>query len=244
MMANSKLKITHENDKIYFQFIGSNCFKTGYIDYTDDLWQMANSKKWRTDGKYIYSGKDTLHKIIMQYWYGEECYRKMRENNFVVDHIDNDGFNNLYENLEFLNRNKNWTYKGCYYDNKRKNIMNRAAVNIVKKRSGDKFQIAVGFNTPFYDPRWLPISRAYFAYDTSDYDLVLSDAVMLVESIEKGKIIINNLRFNRKKVIPLYMVNLDNKNINSGLININDEWFMITGNGFQFYSIPPDDTLW
>ena len=52
-MKNVKIKITHENSKIYFQFTDVDFFKIGYIDYTDDLWQIVNNLKWGTDGKYI-----------------------------------------------------------------------------------------------------------------------------------------------------------------------------------------------
>ena len=151
---NAHVEITHENSKIYLRFTGIDdvdFYKTGLADYTDDLWEVISKSKWRTDGKYIYSGTKTLHKIVMEYWYGIDCHKKMIENGFVVDHIDNDGFNCLYENLEFLNRIKNWFYKGNYYDIERAKKIPMAAVNIFKKKSGDKFQITIGFNKTFKD---------------------------------------------------------------------------------------------
>jgi hypothetical protein len=244
-MKNAQVEITHETNKIYLQFTDNEFHKTGYIDYTDDLWQIVSNSKWRTDGKYIYSGKNTLHKIAMQYWYGKDCYKKMIDSGFVVDHIDNDGFNCLYENLEFLNRIKNWKYKGGYYDIERKNKLPIAAVNIFKKRSGDKFQITIGFNIHFFDSQGLPISKVFFGYDTSDYNLILSDAVSLVESVGNGRINIQHLRFNRKKVEHPYFITSEKNHLKPGnVLKIDGEWVIIQGDGFQVVKVAPDDTLW
>lgn len=245
---NTHVKITHENSKIYILFTGIDdvdFYKTGLADYTDDLWKVISQSKWRTDGKYIYSGIKTLHKIVMEYWYGKDCHKKMIENGFVVDHIDNDGFNCLYENLEFLNRIKNWFYKGNYYDIERAKKIPMAAVNIFKKKSGDKFQITIGFNMPFFNPQGQTIGKAFLGYDTDDYNLVLSDALLLVESIGKGQINIRHLRCNRVKSEPLYYIKADEGSLRPGnVLNVNGEWLMIQGDGFQVIKVAPDNTMW
>jgi hypothetical protein len=169
----------------------------------------------------------------------------MIKKGFVIDHIDNDGFNCLYENLEFLTRIKNWHYKGNYYDRERTEKSSIAAVNIFKKKGGDKFQITIGFNAPFSNQQGQTISRAFFVYDTLDYDLVLSDALLLVESVGNGQINTQHLRCNRLRWETQNHINADGLPLKAGnVININGEWFMVQGDGFQIDKIAPDNTLW
>jgi hypothetical protein len=243
-MKNMKLEITHENGKIYLRFTGPDFDKAGITDYTDDLWQIINTAKWRVKGRYIYSGQRSLHRVVMEYWYGNECCEKMDEKEFVIDHIDNDGFNCLYENLEFLTRIKNWHYKGNYYDKERSKKSSIAAVNIFKNKSGNEFQITIGFNVPFHDSQGQAISKAFFAYDTPDYDLVLSDAVLLVESVGKGQINIQHLRCSRLRWEMLGYVITNGIPLMAGnVVNINGEWVIVQGDGFRIDKIAPDNSL-
>ena len=243
-MTNIQPKITHENNKIYLHFAIDELDKVGFTDYTDNLWQVISTKKWNTDKKYIYSGNKALHRLVMEYWYGEENCKQKIKSGSVIDHIDNDGFNCKYENLEFLDRIKNWIYKGQYYDRKRSEITSIAAINIFKNKSGDRFQITIGFNVPFKDSRGQGISKAFLAYNTLDYDLVLSDALLLVESVEKGQIRIGNLRCNHLQWEPQKYIKTKITSLKPGnIININGERLIVQGDGFQIVKIAPDDTL-
>lgn len=242
-MKSIQAEITHENDKIYLRFTTQEFYKVGITDYTDDLWQMIITRKWRTDKSYILSGKKSLHRLVMEYWYGEtHCEQKIKSGS-VIDHIDNDGFNCTYENLEFLDRIKNWIYKGQYYDRKRSEKTSIAAVNIFKNKNGDRFQITIGFNIPYYDSRGQAISKAFLAYHTLDYDLVLSDAVQLVESIEKGQIHIKHLRCNHLRWEYQTFVVSEAPLKPGNVININGEWFMIQGEGVRIEKVAPDKAL-
>jgi hypothetical protein len=247
-MKNMKVEITHENSKIWLRFTTSEFSRTGFTDYTDGLWKIINASKWHIkESKYIYSGKGkSLHRTVMEYWYGQEWCEKMSKKGFVIDHIDNDGFNCLYENLEFLTHVKNWHYKGNYYDKERIEKLPIAAINIFKKKDGDKFQITIGFNTPFSNAQGEVISKAFFVYETKDYDLVLADALSLVESVGKGQIAIHRLRYNRLKWEPPYhYINSDGIPLKGGnVVNVNGEWFIVRGDEFQIVKIAPDDTLW
>lgn len=246
-MRNVQPKITHDNNKIYLEFTDSETSKLGITDFNEELWQIISTLKWRVkDSKYIYSGKRSLHRSVMEYWCGIDYCKKMDENDFVIDHFDNDGFNCLYENLGFLNRGKNWHYKGNYYDKKRVDAIPKAAINIFKKRGGDKFQITIGFNKIFMDSEGRKLSKAIFVYDTSDYDLVLSDAVTLAESVEKGAININILRYNRMKSEPLHSIRVDGLRPRTGsILNIDGKLAIVQGNDFPaIHKIAPDNTLW
>jgi hypothetical protein len=243
-MTNIQPKITHENDKIYLRFTTSEFDKVGVVDYTNDLWQMIRTAKWRTDKNYIYSGKESLHRLVMEYWYGKEHCKQKIKSGSVIDHIDNDGFNCTYENLEFLDRIKNWTYKGQYYDRKRSKATSIAAIHIFKNKSGDRFQITIGFNVPFYNSQGQAISKAFLAYNTLDYDLVLSDAVQLVESVERRKIQINHLRCNHLKYELQRFIKTNGIPLRAGnVINVNGEWLMVQGDGVQIEKIALDNAL-
>jgi hypothetical protein len=245
-MKKTKVEITHETDRIYLRFIDPKVNKLAFTDYTEELWKIINSSSWHVKEKYIYSSKKSLHKTVMEYWYGKECCEQMNRSGFVIDHIDNDGFNCLYENLEFLSNSKNWHYKGNYYDRERAGNIPIAAVNIFKKRSGDKFQITVGFNIPFVDAQGNKISKAFFVYDTKDYDLVLSDAVLLVESVAKRKIVLSQLRYNRKKVEPVHTIKVSSIPPRPGsLIIVDGQWAIVQGaDSPVIIKIAPDNTIW
>lgn len=245
-MKNNKVEITHENNKIYLRFVNPEWQNLGFTDFTDELWEIINSAKWHIKEKYIYAGKKSLHRVVMEYWYGKECCSEMIKKDFVIDHIDNNGFNCLYENLAFLSRSKNWHYKGNYYDKERIETIPIAAVNIMKKMGGDKFQITVGFNVPLVNSQGQQFSKAFFVYDTKDYDLVLSDALTLIESAKKGEIDFRNIRCDRYKLEPFYLVKIDGTPPQSGsIINANGE--ILIAHRFDYpviQKIAPDNSLW
>jgi hypothetical protein len=58
-------------------------------DYIDEI----QSVTWPKNGDYLYNkAYGYLHIYIMKKWYGEEQYSAMKESDYVVDHMDNDGF--------------------------------------------------------------------------------------------------------------------------------------------------------
>ena len=73
-------------------------------DYRDELMSVT----WGKNGKYFYNAKlGYLHRYIMEKWYTKEILDTMTADNFVVDHMDGDGFNCNINNLCFLSRNEN-----------------------------------------------------------------------------------------------------------------------------------------
>ncbi len=64
---------------------------------------------WIKKGRYIYSNKlkEYLHIYVIKQWYGEKVYNNLKENGFVVDHMDNNGHNCYINNLCFLPDNEN-----------------------------------------------------------------------------------------------------------------------------------------
>jgi hypothetical protein len=66
---------------------------------------------------------------------------------YVVDHMDNDGYNCNLENLCFIPKEKN-TAKGLTYDKKRAEAIDMLALNIFKDFETQLFQITIAFNAP------------------------------------------------------------------------------------------------
>lgn len=114
------------------------------------------------------------------------------------------------------------------------------------KKSGDKFQITVGFNVPLVNPQGQKFSKAFFVYDAKDYDLVLSDAVFLVEAVGKGEIDMSYLGCNRAKFEPLLSIRVSGVRPKTGsFIKVNGQWAIVQGDDFPvIIKIAPDNTLW
>lgn len=120
----------------------------GVTDYNDELLKILSIGTWHVKASnYIYSNhyKKYLHQVVMEYWYGQECCQKMTDNDFVIDHLDNNGLNCQYENLEFLKKRKNLHLKGNVYDKTQREQIPTAAVSIFKRKEGE-FQITIFCN--------------------------------------------------------------------------------------------------
>ncbi len=147
-------------------------------DYIDEL----KSVTWWLNGKYPYNSKlGYLHSYIMKKRYGDELYKKMREKEFVIDHIDNDSKNCRIENLSFLSNARNKA-KGLTInqDNNNKNFI---AMTMFKDFFIQLYQITIVFNYPAtlrveksnnFDVL-ARIELAYLLYE-DDYLIVLNDA--------------------------------------------------------------------
>jgi hypothetical protein len=182
--------------------------------------------------------KKYLHQVVMEYWYGQKCCQRMYDNGFVIDHLDNNGLNCQYENLEFLKERKNLHLKGNVFDKTQREQIPTAAVSIYKRRDGE-FQITIFFNKPFYNAKGQAISRCCLVYKDRDYDLVLIDALLIQDFIEKGIIDFKDLHNDDKSWQPVYYIVSDEKlrpgNVVNGLI--------VLGDGIQIIKAAPDENL-
>ena len=97
---------------------------TGWLSWWIDVCHMGKN------GKYFYNAKlGYLHRYIMEKWYTKEILDTMTADNFVVDHMDGDGFNCNINNLCFLSRNEN-VAKGNTLDIECKNTEHIALKNV------------------------------------------------------------------------------------------------------------------
>lgn len=145
-------------------------------DYAEEFQSVTWSKK----GDYLYNEKlgGYLHIYIMRKWYGEEIYNQMSLNGYIVDHMDNNGYNCCVENLFFLLENENKA-KGFTVDqyNEEKTYM---ALTLFRDFETKHIQITIVFNYPaiakissIHNPALIDL--VYLLYDR-DYPEVINDA--------------------------------------------------------------------
>ena len=127
-----RISISHSD----WDFVASASVKE---DYAEEL----QSVTWPKNGEYLYSSnlKQYLHVYIMRKWYGDETYEKMKEDGYVVDHMDNDGHNCCIENLCFLISDENKA-KGMTVD-KMSSDKSHIALSMFKDFDTKLFQITI-----------------------------------------------------------------------------------------------------
>lgn len=153
-------------------------------DYVDELQSLTWSKK----GKYLYNNKLKmyLHVYVMRKWYGDELYEKMKSEDYVIDHIDNNGYNCCIDNLWFLNSNENKA-KGLTLD-KLSADRRYMALSIYKDFDTQLFQITIVFNYPAKLETMgenAVVELAYLLYDC-EYEIVINDARLMLYDYRMG----------------------------------------------------------
>lgn len=164
-----RISISHPD----WDFIASASIRD---DYAEELQSVTWSKK----GEYLYSNKLEmyLHIYIMRKWYGDDTYETMKDEGYVVDHMDNDGYNCCIDNLCFLIADENKA-KGMTLD-KMSADKSHIALSMFKDFETQLFQITIVFNYPAKLilsnlEKSAVIEMAFFLYDC-EYEIVINDA--------------------------------------------------------------------
>lgn len=174
----SRNKFERHGDIVFISNTGWDFVATASIrdDYADEL----ESVTWSKSGNYLYSSKLKvyLHIYIMQKWYGDDVYREMSNNQYVVDHMDNEGHNCCIDNLCFLVSDENKA-KGMTVDKMSKD-RSHIALTMFKDFRTQLFQMTIHFNYPATAvitelTKPTVIELAYFLYDC-EYEMVINDA--------------------------------------------------------------------
>lgn len=174
----SKNKFEIHGDIIYISHPNWNFIASATIrdDYLDEIQNVT----WCKNGDYLYSNKlkKYLHIYIMRKWYGDKCYEKMSSEDYVVDHMDNNGYNCCINNLCFLTNDENKA-KGMTVDKLSKEKV-YLALSLYKDFSTQLYQMTLFFNysavakiSKLRSPA--VIELAYLLYDR-EYELILNDA--------------------------------------------------------------------
>lgn len=197
--------IYHENDTIYFS--DQSISKLGCTNYTPELWDIISNTTWTIkkdnngNPKYIRSNqlKKMLHQVVIDFYFTEEERMYAYGKNFIIEHLDNDGFNCRISNLYFLHKHTN-TYKGWHFDKRSRKSIPIVSIKMFHIIETERFQITAAFNYPFTSPTTgKEICSVKFLYDTS-YEIVFQDAETLLDYI------LSNMKFDVSELrkIPRY----------------------------------------
>lgn len=240
-----KTKVTRERDHIHFLNKDKNIL--AYTDYDEILWNKVKELTWSVKNeKYLYCGKikKSLHQVVMDHLYGDGISQQMYKNEYIIDHIDNNGFNCKFNNLTFLKKSKN-TAKGMHYDKERKAMTSIVALNIFKIVESEEYQITIGFNKPYYiykNGEKIEIVVIYLKYKDR-FNTALGDAEYILDELKENK----NLDLSKLKADEIYFeetfkIALRNEEKKAPFF-IRDEkiYINLDCDGVGIYSIPPLD---
>ena len=182
------MNVYHENDNIYIS--NPRWDKIAYTDFDKGLWDKVSAVTWTKNGDYLYSTKlkKYLHQFVMAYWYGQEEVIAAKEKKFVVDHLNNNGFDCRLSNLNFIPDNINKA-KGLVFDPLRKGSIDLVALNFFKDFQSNKFQITLGFNQPVFliGPVGNAIELITMKLLYLDFNQTLLDATNILYNFENDK---------------------------------------------------------
>lgn len=178
------------NNKISINIKGVE--KLAFVDYSPKMFDLIRNARFRIPEteeakqsyKYPYSNeyKKTLHQISFDYYFGEEFRKEAYTKDYIIEHLDNDGFNCSISNLFLLKKVKN-TYKGWNFDKLADDSKHVAALKIYHVLENRTFQITIAFNEAYQNPynaKSLGKVRLLYPYN---YEIVLQDAEQIIETI-------------------------------------------------------------
>ena len=192
-------------------------------DYHDELYKLA----WNLNSKgYIVNKKGgSLHKYMMGKWYGDEVVREFYNKGYIIDHINNEHYDNRISNLAFYLRTRN-VAKGMYFDKESKQIRDKLLVQIHKDFSNKCYQISLVFNDFFItmreDDTIVRIYALYLLYNNDVlYSTVVNNATDIITMFqEKDVIDLSGLKYcdyeiYDEKSETLFGINLANDESNN-----------------------------
>lgn len=192
------------NDKISINIMGMK--KLAFVDHTPEMYELIKNARFRIpeteeaieNYKYPYSNeyKKGLHQISFDYYFGEELRKDAYSKGYIIEHLDNDGFNCSISNLFLLKKIKN-TYKGWNFDKVVKDTKHIASMRIYHILENRTFQITIAFNELYHNDltgKSVEKIRLLYPYD---YEIVLQDAEQIIEAISNKE----NINFRRWKEI-------------------------------------------
>ncbi len=235
----SKNKFEIHNDQIDISH--DKWEKLAFTTYREDYFEEISNLTWTKTGEYLQSKKlgKYLHRYIMEKWYGPEMLKVMTENGFVVDHLNNDGFDCRIQNLEFLQDAENKA-KGLTIDQQINDIREKIAISMFKDFSTGLYQLTLGFNQEvgeYKDGYIYPVTAVKFLYK-GDYIEVINDVrkIILDYSLYK-RIDTPKLNYIDKEVIYTVFLNIKKHEKGSPIITRNNQSYIILNDSTKIYSL-------
>ena len=197
-MSNSITFELHDN---IVSFIKNGWAMTAFIDNETKLVEIVKNNTWNDNNGYLYCSKlrKYLHRLVMEYYFGEEQLKKLTKDGYVVDHINNsEPYNCCLDNLHVIPSDINKA-KGLTVDKDIERVRLLAGVGLycLKDRS---YQIAIGFNERVFiklDNEFKQLDDLYLTFDNFDK---FYNALQLVLSWIKGSSDLNVYHLQAKKI--------------------------------------------
>lgn len=172
--------------------------KLAFATYRKDYYEEITKYTWSENKGHINSTLGSLHKYIMSKWYPDIDIDEMYRSGWIIEHMDNDGFNCRVSNLEFLQKRYN-TAKGQTLDIDRKRLKPKIALSMFKDFSTKCYQITIFFNAEVRnqaDGRQINALKLLYASD-KNYRTVIADAEEILRTFELDKKIdLSKLHYN------------------------------------------------
>ncbi|MBX4267175.1 hypothetical protein [Clostridium estertheticum] len=190
LVTDENVSLSVHNDSIFIHIKGLD--KLAIVNYNEELFEIIKNARFRVpttpetikNYKYIYSNEYNkfLHQIVFDYYFGEDFRKKMYKLYYIIEHLDNNGFNCDISNLFALKKVKN-TYKGWNFDKESKEALPIIALKIYHIIANKTFQISIAVNQTFWnESSGKALSSIKLLYDYN-YEIVLQDAEQILESI-------------------------------------------------------------
>lgn len=253
-----KLKVSHDGERI--TFISEDKKVYGFTEYTKKSWELISGLNWYINEKKLKKGDRTyidtgstpygkryrkLYEIVMCLWYGKKTVDQMRDNKYIIEHLDNNPHNCSIENLAFAHEDLNKT-KAFSYDKTRPKLLSKVAMNIFKNFSTQEFEITLGFNESYTltleedkKTKRIPLNALYLKY-FDDFELMLSNANYIATSLIKElSLNIDALNcYEYQYDAANYLIAPVEKSLPS-LVNYNGHWYLVLNDKTRLLAIGP-----
>lgn len=237
MSSKNKFKICGED--IYISRDGWK--KLAFTTYREDYFDEISNVTWTKNGEYLYSSKlkKYLHRYIMEKWFGSEILKYMNANDFVVDHMNNDGFDCRISNLEFLPSDENKA-KGLTVDKQIPRIRNKVAIRIFKDFTTGLYQLTLGFNAEvgeYRDGYIYPVTAIKFLYNGDYRELVNDTRKVILDFNLHGTLNPSKLSFIDKKIIYAVFLKPKEYEKSSSLITRDGQTYLVINDHTRIHSL-------
>lgn len=221
--------------------------KLAFATYREDYYEEITKYTWGENDGHIQSRLGSLHKYIMSKWYPDIDIDEMYRNGWIIEHMDNNGFNCRVSNLEFLQKRYN-TAKGQSLDFDRKRLMSKIALSMFKDFSTQCYQITIFFNGDTINKvngKLVASLKLLYASD-KNYRTVIADAEEILRTFELyGEIDTSKLHYNDSKVEYAIYTQLKPEEKDSPIIMRNGKLMInFASPGFICVNSTPYDEGW
>lgn len=226
-------KVTHDEEIITISRPKFKC--PAFVTYTEELFKQISSVTWivarsKTGKEYLKSSKyGLLHQLVVNYFYGADVLKEAYANDYVIDHLDNNGYDCTYENLALIPKKEN-TAKGLTYDIEREQSLENFSINITKDFNTQEFQISIYFNKTsdiVIKNERIPLVTLYLRYGT-DYKTAFIDARSILNDLNTGSFLrLSNLRYKGFDYCKAEVIFAKNEEIEAGFLMKDGQLYMI-----------------